>query len=96
MDNINLNDINSGISETEKHHFNLFPNPAKDELTLDLNGYKVEGVTVKSILGQNVIPAIETNSSANLKLNIASLVSGIYFVEINKAGITERIKFIKQ
>lgn len=61
----------------------MYPNPAKNSLTIVSSISPVEQVEVYSVLGKRVL---NFNFSENLqkeKININSLQSGVYLVKIN-------------
>lgn len=85
----------TGISELQNDHPNnlaLYPNPATNEVMLLLNMNKPRGqisVMVKDCLGRTCLQRQYGRSElsiTNIKLDISSLNSGIYFVELNEEG----------
>ena len=98
IDNLSFDNLISGISDqnSEKIALMLFPNPASEIVTLnvdDMNNidftlsiYNVFGALVKSeILKQN-----------NQQINIGDLSSGIYMVEIKSKEWAGKQKLIIQ
>ncbi|HSH66138.1 MAG TPA: choice-of-anchor tandem repeat GloVer-containing protein [Bacteroidia bacterium] len=88
--------INSIADNQLKIDMNVFPNPAKDQLSL-LLGKNVQNVTIKllSITGQTVIE--KTNlSGSKFTFNIEELSKGTYFVEILGNTTVSREKFVKE
>jgi Secretion system C-terminal sorting domain len=85
VDNLNFDNLITSVPEqtSEKTTFSLYPNPASDIVTLNidnrnnadltLNIYNVIGALVKS----------ETTIKNNRQINIGDLNNGIYMVEIN-------------
>ena len=88
--------INSeeNISETISESFQIYPNPAKDEIRISSNE-RIEEVTVYNVNGQQTIAISQQLSANSCTINIANLNSGIYIVKINteKGNIVKR--FIK-
>lgn len=83
-----------------KYLISVFPNPAKDELTISYP-FKNENyiIQITNTLSQTTLnKTMEGISNSNLKLNINELNSGFYFIEIkNSAGEPlSKTKFIKQ
>ncbi len=75
------NELN--IAELSNTNFTMYPNPAKNSLTIVSSISPVEQVEVYSVLGKRVL---NFNFSENLqkeKININSLQSGVYLVKIN-------------
>jgi len=67
--------------------FSVSPNPASDIININLENGTLQGmVTIFDISGQQVISqAIEAN---NNRINISSLVKGIYIVSFNNGTET--------
>ena len=73
--------------------FQMFPNPTSNELTISASR-NIEGVTVFNMLGQNVL---EQNLSATSgTINVSSLETGAYLLQVTADGQTEAYKFVKQ
>jgi len=69
-----------GIEEViaEKFNVQLFPNPAKNTLTISANEH-ISQISFLNILGQEVL-TISTKQASKMDLDIRSLQSGVYFV----------------
>ncbi|WP_400194198.1 T9SS type A sorting domain-containing protein [Hymenobacter sp. B81] len=65
------------------HALSLYPNPVRDELTLELRalvaGPKPLQVTVTNMLGQPVLRTV-TGNQPTTRLNVAGLAAGVYHV----------------
>jgi len=98
VDNLSFDGLISSISDqtVKNTFFNLYPNPASDIVTLNienknnadltLNIYAIAGTLVKSeILKQN-----------NRQINIKDLCNGIYMVEIKSIDFIESQRLIIQ
>jgi hypothetical protein len=83
---------NLSISETEKMSFNLFPNPAENNITIQSESL-IEAVTIYDIMG--AIISKEQTSNNVVSVDIAEFVSGVYFVEANINGQLIRRRLIK-
>lgn len=74
---------------------NVYPNPANNvlNLNLDANGATINNVEIVNIQGQKMITVEYGLSRVNESLNISSLSSGVYFVNINTANgtVTSRV-----
>lgn len=75
----------------------LYPNPATEEITLkiDANYIIKEPIEIYNLIGKKVLE-LDSNKITNgyLNVNIKSLNSGIYFMEINIEGLEVVKKFI--
>jgi hypothetical protein len=78
-----------GINSTIEKEINVYPNPAKDALFVNLsNG----NYTILDALGKNVISGrIPSDAS---KINIDSLKNGIYFIQLNNSKGNYWKKFV--
>jgi len=85
----------SVFEETIFSSYEVYPNPVKNNLTIETNGLKVSSLEIVDILGKTVI-----NKTTNLPLNkidMTTLNSGIYFVRINsdKGTFIEKVTLTK-
>lgn len=73
--------------------FNYFPNPVKNTLTIN-NAFTITQVEITSVLGQRVITKDINNLQA--EIDLSTLQSGIYFVNIKAEGKEKTFKIIKE
>ena len=76
------------IESLELVHFNIYPNPAKNQIKIQLNNTtELINVTIYNNLGQQVLASNET------VINTSKLSSGIYIVEIetNKGKASKKL-----
>lgn len=86
------------VTELDEHgKFNLFPNPAKDQLIISFDQEKQTAiyVSVVDVLGKEVLLK-ESNGAEQITLNVSELKQGIYFVKVTSDDKTTLRKFIKQ
>ncbi|MRT17698.1 choice-of-anchor B family protein [Vitellibacter sp. q18] len=78
-----------GIEDQQISGFAMFPNPAKNEVTIDSKSEPINSVEIVNTLGQKVL---DLNFEAGLSKNIdiSKLQTGLYFVKIN-ASTTKRL-----
>ena len=67
------------VMENEYDYVNIFPNPAKNTLTLTAETAGVQEVKIVNSLGQIVK---EFSFEANVTIDIRDLNSGVYFVKV--------------
>ena len=86
-----VSDIILSVDESHIPQFSIYPNPAKNELTIDPKSNEILLVEIVDVAGK-----IQTNQtiSGSTRLDISSLRSGIYFVKLEGSGST--LKFIKE
>lgn len=71
-------DVTLSSSEFAVSQFSLYPNPTKNQFTIQLdNTIQLKQVTIYNILGQEVL------TSKNVVVNTSSLVSGSYIIEVS-------------
>ncbi|MCW3077034.1 MAG: hypothetical protein JWO32_1643 [Bacteroidetes bacterium] len=92
-----------GIIEIEANHasFNIYPNPAIDNVILRMNSPKNVDVNVElyDALGKLSLKqtARFTKDKPEFKFNIASLANGIYSLKlVSKAGSSQTLKIVKE
>ncbi|REC47792.1 T9SS type A sorting domain-containing protein [Chryseobacterium pennipullorum] len=78
-----------GVSSVTKKKFSIFPNPANDFIQID-TAEKLKEVNIYSVTGQKVM------TSQTTKINLQSLQSGTYFVELKTVDNSTIHKIIKQ
>ena len=83
-------EVNLGASSRSRpgnlETFTLFPNPAQEEITIDLTTYSGEPATIaiSNIYGQVIKQQIvESIPSSPMQMNLNDFVNGFYFVHIN-------------
>ncbi|WP_299890602.1 T9SS type A sorting domain-containing protein [uncultured Lacinutrix sp.] len=89
----NFIENNLSISDFDINSFSLYPNPAKDIVTIKLNSI-VNGETsidVIDIQGKRIINKVLSNQTQELQLNVSNLEAGVYFVKL-KNNDNETIK----
>jgi hypothetical protein len=101
-------DTTTGITNIEQGILNveLFPNPAKDELTVRSNAsvpiapdsYRVgiRSVEIENVVGEAVFNLRTPNSKLLTKIGVSNLAPGIYFVKVTTDRGSVVRKFIKQ
>ena len=85
-------DCSLGIDEFDSSNFTMFPNPAKDRVSISLNldaAYNLRSRRGKEMQKGGLI-------TGNNVLNISSLPNGLYFLNVNTAHGTTTKKIIKQ
>ena len=75
--------------------FNLFPNPAGDQLNVWVEGVeKNADIKVYNLVGKLVMQ--RQSNTILTQLNISKLPAGIYLLNVNNGKETKAVKFIKQ
>jgi len=84
-----------GVAIKEKKlTFSIAPNPAKNDLIIQLDEASYASIWVSNIMGK-VLLNTQTQET-NVKLNIENLSSGVYFVHVRKNDQVSSMKFIKR
>ena len=85
-----------GINENELSSFRLFPNPAKEQVTLGFfENIKTAEIAIYSIDGREVLKVIENKISNNsVEINTSELTPGLYVIQVNTSGIISTNKLI--
>ncbi len=99
-------DINSGypffkikgvsiIDEVEnKTKILIYPNPAQDFISIETDD-KINSIKIYDTLGK-LVKVLDNSKVSELEIDISSLVSGAYYLEINCSGETYQEIFIKE
>jgi len=86
-----------GINNYKESNIEIFPNPACDEITIDIPGlYQNSNIVIYSPLGEKIINTSLTLSEN--KIDISNLYTGLYFIQINFNNriYTKKILFINK
>ena len=95
---IRLNGLSVGINEPkeEEQLFKIYPNPAKDALTIQTNDTnKTRLIQITDINGKSIIQRKLPAGENNVQVDISSLTSGIYLIGIMQNGNMSYRKFVK-
>jgi subtilisin family serine protease len=79
-----------GLSDWENNGFKLFPNPAKEEISIQLNG--TFDYEIRNNLGQIIFEGIGNESEV---FDLDNLANGIYYVQIEQDNKRLAVKFVK-
>jgi len=84
------------IDESNEEKLKIYPNPAREKITLALKSSNETYITIYSLQGK-VIENIKTRSSKET-MDVINLPAGIYFVVTRNEGgqVTGKSKFIKE
>lgn len=96
-----ISNANIGILESNKPQllFLVYPNPAKDKLTIKLdassvtNTEEITKVVLTTILGENV-GSDEVENGEQITINTSHLANGIYFITLKNNNTTSTQKII--
>lgn len=91
---LSVTDATLSVSQFEDEDaFTYFPNPVKNELTL--NAQKdIQSVVMYNVLGQEVLRTAP--NTLNSVINMSALNQGAYFVQVTIDNVTETVRVIKQ
>lgn len=76
------NELN--VTELKTTNFTMYPNPASNEINIVSAENPITKVEVFSVIGNRVLDLTFSENSLEQKINIKSLQSGVYLVNINK------------
>ena len=84
----------TGIEEQNTNgEIKIYPNPVKDQLTIQHAGLKIKEIKIFDAIGKKVFEETDLKTET---INLQSFKKGIYFVEINDGKKVFRKKFIKK
>lgn len=96
LQNANADVISTGIDTPNANMASLYPNPATNQLFVQLNNQMAQSISIKNTLGQTMVQKnIDSNQTIST-INIAQLPAGLYFVQINTTQGTLIQRFVKQ
>ncbi len=96
IDNVNLSGT-VGISElTKLIEFSIAPNPAKDNLTLNIHNNGINSkMRISNVIGETMYEQ-DFLSQKSINIDISKLSKGIYFIQVETNNGLSIKKFIKQ
>ncbi len=71
-----------GLKEVSTSILNLFPNPANDKVSIELENNKNSKLTIYNMNGQKVMSS--SFNSAHIQLNVSDLEQGLYYISIDQ------------
>lgn len=86
------------VSIKEQDHdvlFSIYPNPAASELNLSFSSNVTAIIELLDVYGKTLLKTPHANGD-NIRLDLHSLASGIYFVKVSANGKNTVKKFVKQ
>ncbi len=94
---IATNPASIGSDWLSENGVSVFPNPAVDQLIVNMNeaSAEVEGVVIRNLMGQ-IVSTVSVQGQQRLELEVSSLPKGVYVVEFqNENSILGVQKFVK-
>jgi uncharacterized repeat protein (TIGR01451 family) len=91
-------ELDAGIEDQTNSTNNLlvYPNPAQNTLTIDLQNIEIENCIILDAIGQTVYcNANGFGAKHKIQLNISNLSTGVYFVKVRSNNGFYTAKFIK-
>ena len=89
-----LNDDTAGTEDLQTANFRLYPNPAKEYLTIEMidtsSTYQIE---IYDMLGKKVYNSEIQNKE---QINVSALAAGTYLVKLNSNLQSTTVRFVKQ
>jgi hypothetical protein len=82
-----------GTNDLETTQFTYFPNPVNDQLTINAQT-SVNDIAVLNMLGQVVLR--QSPNSLNCVVDMATLRTGVYFVQVSIGNKTQTVRVLKQ
>jgi hypothetical protein len=84
----------TSLNDFAQHEVQIYPNPVKDEITIQLNRVQPFRIEITNLHGKMMYQSNETGISQ--KVNLLSFSSGIYFVSVKSKDIAVTHKVLKQ
>ncbi len=84
---------NTASHETNYHSFIVYPNPARDFITIEST--ELQQGTIKILDCAGNIKLITNYSNGKTSINISNLAKGVYFITLDNSQLNQHYKFIK-
>ncbi len=86
-------DNSLSVDEFSKATFNMYPNPAKDRITIE-SSTAISKINIYSLQGK-VVKSVDSNNRSNIEIKTNDLAKGLYLTEIiSDEGIKETKKLV--
>ncbi len=79
------------VAKNEIEGLKVYPNPAKEYLTIESSKAKISSVELYNVLGAKVL---SSKSLTNNRLNVSGVSKGIYMLKINAEGASSTRKIV--
>ena len=93
IDDFQITSTSLGIKDLSTLQFTYFPNPVNDKLTINAQT-NVDNIVVFNMLGQVV--SSQSPYSLNCLVDMASMRTGVYFVQVSIGNNTQTVRVLKQ
>lgn len=87
-------EVVTSLNDFAQHEIQIYPNPVKDEITIQLNRVQQFRIEITNLHGKMMYQSKETGISH--KVNLLSFSSGIYFVSVKSKDFAVTHKVLKQ
>lgn len=97
---IDLWPLNTGDLADQNKAFGLYPNPAREEITIEQisgNAAGISQIEVYSTAGRLIKSAPETDfqTGVTTRISLRDIAAGVYFVKINSGSEVRTMRFVK-
>ncbi len=93
---IKFNETTTSIESNPKDLISIYPNPTKNQLTIDLQDKQSTGYTISDLKG-NIIEINNDNYFDQININLKSYSIGTYIIELTLANNQKiTLKFVKE
>ena len=82
-----------GILETVNRSLNIYPNPFKDELTVETTSTKEQKLEIFNLIGQTIYTSVMTKKTV---VKTGAFAGGVYFIKLSTDKETVVKKFVKE
>lgn len=78
---------------TQNYHINIFPNPNNGAFNIQFDTSYTGNLSITNQIGQEVFSEFYYNTT-DLKLQLSTLINGVYFLQLNSINGSQTYKFI--
>lgn len=88
------NDETAGVDDNLNNKFRVYPNPAREQLTIEMNdASSIYQLKIFDMLGKRVY---NTEIQGMGQIDVSALAAGTYLVKLNSNSNTSTVRFVKQ
>ena len=88
--------VSTGVEEVTEAAFNFYPNPARDLLIVELSEFGSDAQLMIFDLNGQIVSSHTSNGQLNIRMDVSSLASGMYILQVSSNDAQKNAQLIIQ
>ncbi len=91
-------DFSTGIfsANAVNESFTIYPIPSNDWITIELDGMRVDAISVFDAQGRLIQPALQGNAADRMIMDVSNMPSGLYVIRLTTGDAVRTARFIRE